>query len=282
MSALHDAVFRRDRTKLVKLINAGADLEVVNGEGRTPLFSAVSSRFIEGVQILLVAGANPNTASTHWNSHRDDSSLLIFAATISDSNGPIIKLLIDAGADVNYRRSIHLDKRDDCSALDVAILSHYWEFVRILVDAGADLTAPTYLFGQLHDRPPLIDTITFNQADLAELMIEYGADVHAVSTKYRGFDIYVTPLHIASYKKSSRIVRLLCDAGADINAIAWADKRYSPLRLAVTKRFLANVSTLLAAGADVWTVHPDGKTAMDETASPTLQVLLDSRPSVFD
>lgn len=59
---VHDAVDRADLTTLRRLIAAGADLEVRDAWGQTPLFRAVGpyGGWRQGVEALLAAGADPN------------------------------------------------------------------------------------------------------------------------------------------------------------------------------------------------------------------------------
>jgi adenosylhomocysteine nucleosidase len=54
----------------------------------------------------------------------------------------------------------------------------------------------------------------FNQPACSRLLLEHGADVHAVSPTFGN----VTPLHSAAAADSLEIVRLLVEHGADVNA----------------------------------------------------------------
>jgi ankyrin repeat protein len=54
----------------------------------------------------------------------------------------------------------------------------------------------------------------FNQPECSRLLVEHGADVHAVSPTFGN----VTPLHSAAAADSLEIVRLLVEHGADVNA----------------------------------------------------------------
>ena len=55
-------------------------------------------------------------------------------------------------------------------------------------------------------------TALYNHLEVAELLIEYGADVNAKANNGR------TPLHFASAKNNNEIARLLISKGADVNA----------------------------------------------------------------
>src|SRR5688500_7985057 len=77
----------------------------------------------------------------------------------------------------------------------------------------------------LHDDPTILDARSpddatalhfaafFAQPETARLLVDHGADVHAVSPTFGN----VTPLHSAAAGGSAEIVHLLLEAGADPN-----------------------------------------------------------------
>ena len=79
-------------------------------------------------------------------------------------------------------------------------------------------------------------------AEIVNILIEAGADVHAVN----GYQS--SPLHFASKYSSVPVVKVLLEAGADVHAVAY--NQYSPLHLASLQN-LAVVPVLLKAGAKV-------------------------------
>ncbi len=124
-SDLADAAFVCDLVKVRDLLAAGADPDVRDDDGRTPLFSAVLGGSIGLVGLLLEAKADINA--------RDGQgfSALHFAA--QEDLPEMARLLISKGADVNA-----VDE-DGASVLWRAIFS--WrnrpDMIQILMAAGA-------------------------------------------------------------------------------------------------------------------------------------------------
>lgn len=79
------------------LINAGADINAINNNGRTPLFYVARySKTAKTVEALLKLGADINT--------RDNNGYTpLFMAAYGNKNPEVIKALLEYGADVNIR-----------------------------------------------------------------------------------------------------------------------------------------------------------------------------------
>ncbi len=59
VSALRDAIRRRDVARVQALLADGADLRTIDEEGKTPLMIAAKTGAPEVVELLLKAGADP-------------------------------------------------------------------------------------------------------------------------------------------------------------------------------------------------------------------------------
>lgn len=88
---LIEAVVRRDTTQVKSLLAAGVDPNAKPKMGMYPLMIAASNDDIAMTKILLKAGANPNVKPTN-------AGPILHSA----QNAPIIKLLLDAKADMYY------------------------------------------------------------------------------------------------------------------------------------------------------------------------------------
>jgi hypothetical protein len=109
-TALHQCV-RLSNTKMMKiLLDLGANVEIKDADGETPVFVASSSSDPELARLLLQAGANPNVKA------KDGWSALMVATR--DGYHQIVKYLLDAGADVFGARDMF-----GRTALDLATLS---------------------------------------------------------------------------------------------------------------------------------------------------------------
>lgn len=88
------ALMRADFTKprIVKLLlDAGANLHVVNSNGQSPLHAAVILGNVESVHLLLTAGADVN--------HEDNEGISVLKYAIVKSNLGIVELLVRNGVD---------------------------------------------------------------------------------------------------------------------------------------------------------------------------------------
>jgi ankyrin repeat protein len=120
----------------------------------------------------------------------------------------------------------------------------------------------------LHDEPSLLETRSaddatalhfaafFAQPETASLLVEHGADVHAVSSTFGN----VTPLHSAAAGGSAEIVQLLLAAGADANARQ--NGGFTALHAAAQNGDAAMTRDLLDHGAEVDPAAEDGRTAL--------------------
>jgi ankyrin repeat protein len=120
------------------------------------------------------------------------------------------------------------------SALMIARYHSQTEIVALLLDAAADLDVfEAAALGVVERLEELVDedprkakarsaddatalhfASFFGQPECVRLLLEHGADVHAVSPTFGN----VTPLHSGAAADSLEIVRLLVEHGADVNA----------------------------------------------------------------
>jgi uncharacterized protein len=116
----------------------------------------------------------------------------------------------------------------------------------------------------------------FAQPEAARLLVERGANVHAVSPTFGD----VTPLHSAAASASSEIVVLLLEHGGDPNARQSGG--FVALHAAAQNGDLRSAEALLVSGADVSAATDDGRTARsfaDDQGHAAVAALLDARGS---
>lgn len=92
-TALHLVTQRRDPVWLRFLTQRGADPNIADKRGITPLQLAASMGYAEGAELLLNAGANPNPTD------RTGETPLI--AAVHQNNLPLVRLLLAKGGDPN-------------------------------------------------------------------------------------------------------------------------------------------------------------------------------------
>jgi ankyrin repeat protein len=141
------------------------------------------------------------------------------------------------------------------SALDVfeAATAGDLDRLRELLEADGELARAR----SADDGTALHFAAFFNQPDAAILLLEFGADPHAVSSTFGG----VTPLHSAAAGNNNAAARALLAAGADANARQQG--AFTALHEAALTGNEELVDILLEAGADPSLAADDGRTAAD-------------------
>ncbi|AID46972.1 ankyrin repeat protein [Penguinpox virus] len=125
-SELHEAVEEGDISKVEELINSGEYINnVLYKKGNTPLHLAVINKNLDMMRLLLARGADPDVPNTNC------FTALHLAVMADYIEG--IKLLL------NYRACTNLEDCYGCTPLLIAISKEDTELCRMLLDAGADV-----------------------------------------------------------------------------------------------------------------------------------------------
>ena len=176
-----------DPSRLEAAIADGADPDF----GSPPPIVIASTRGDIGViQQLIDAGADPNGADT-----RGRSALV---AAISKSHHDAMKLLIEAGADVNLPES-----SPGRSPLQLVIdEAPSIRSMEILLNAGADINQTDQ-----RGESALASAAFMNRSDALQLLLERGADLGVVNNQG------ISPLEWARRQGNHNIIELLRRAG---------------------------------------------------------------------
>ena len=221
------------------LIANGADPKAVSDAGVTALHLAAGDA--RKVRLLLEGGADVNKSSLIGR-----TPLLVASGTYGSIE--TVKLLLEKGADVNAQDANGLTPLVAAASVNDAAV------VKLLVEKGADINARATVGSAV---TALMGAASNGNADLTRFLLARKADVHAISPDRSGNAkngpvVFgnVTALHLAIGKGDVETVRLLLDAGADVNA---RDVRgLTPLVFAVAtdRPNIEVVRLLLARGAD--------------------------------
>ena len=241
-------------------------------ETRESLFTAIIAGDPAGVMQAIENGADVNEL-VDGSDLKGASALLVAAA---GGNVEIVRLLVDAGADVNHALPEHpLSGKDSggASVLSVAVNKESVEIVRLLVDAGADVNyvLPGKFLGPgSRGSTVLLKAVGLGNEQIVRLLVDAGANVnyvlpeqHMRSKSTSG----ISALLLAVGQEQAEIVRLLVDAGADVNYVLPKESSdmlaggsgpagTSALLTAVSRGNAEIVLLLVNAGADVNYVFP--------------------------
>lgn len=124
---LLQAVRSMDARRVRECIAAGADVNVKDNIGKTPLHWAALCGYLDVCKVLLDADADLNTRDKYGYTPLHEAALY--------GRLEVCKLLIDAGADVDAKT------KTDSTPLSFAASKGHLEICELLLDAGADVNA---------------------------------------------------------------------------------------------------------------------------------------------
>ena len=214
------AVLYSDAPALAQLLKKGADPNIRNDDNATALMWAATD--LAKTRLLLAHGAEVNVVS-------NDFRTALMAAAARPGGGPVVKLLLDRGADPN-------PKTLSPPLLEAAIAGDV-ESMELLLARGADVKAPPVGSGALvlsarakcsrcidlliaKNLEPAAYTgalqfiAALGDAKLVRLLLDHGADVNAVHPVGRTALMFA----VLSDFPSLDVVKLLIDRGANVNA----------------------------------------------------------------
>jgi ankyrin repeat protein len=136
LKVLSESMKAEDFAEIHELIKSGADVNVKNKYGVTPLFMASEKGLAEIVKLLLETKADVNTS---------DKTNGATPLLVASANGyiEIVKYLLEAKADVNV-----VLKTEGANPLYMASQNGHTEVVKILLEANANVNAKVLVGGK--------------------------------------------------------------------------------------------------------------------------------------
>ena len=185
------------------LTQNGADVNIANPDGKTPLWFAAEGGSVRGVEVLLNSGADIST--------RDAASgdpILLTAAQNSNDCYECVELLISKGADVNETGN------DGFTALMSAAIEGNLRCIKLFVNKGADVNTT-----DSEGRTALMCAAENGRDESLKYLIDQGADVNRIWKDEPGYAWHFTALMRAALYGHNDCVNRLIHTGADVNRI---------------------------------------------------------------
>ena len=217
MSALFWAVYHEEADMVSLLLNAGAEANVQNRYGLTPLIQSAITGNGEIISMLLDAGADANARTLQGD------TALMNAAKAGTVDG--VRALIEAGADVEAKDTYGFQ-----TPLMWAASANQAEIVRILAENGADVNARSaeLIFSGIQqggvqgDFPnggltSLHHAARDNGVETVEVLLALGADPNILDPQG------ISPLRVAATNENLDIAKILIEGGADLNDGSFVD-----------------------------------------------------------
>ena len=287
---LHMAAETGNHQLVISLLSHGANTGAVDNPGFLPLHYAVFNRHYEVLKSLHPLAPDTLAADGQPVSHTPDgidpkvflvesdakykSKGTVLDASLIDHNTPILVHLLHLGADAEQPIQVCCGVKPQTRPLYFATERGYEDMVSTLLSFGVLVDARnSYGWTALHiaaDR---------GYDHIAKILIHYGADISATALEFDGYspgDKWPgQPLHLAVLNDHTSTIRLLLDAGANVNDSAGRHGpkysyhcrpsalhmalapvyRYSDMldseRYPSTKTRVQIANLLIAAGADV-------------------------------
>jgi ankyrin len=224
---------------LVKmLLHRGASIDISTPQGHTPLMRALVCKKHSTAQLLI--DSQDNLLSKDIT-----GATCVHYAVLAGFDDILIQLL-QKGVDPNA--ICHLD--EDICALHICAEKGTLETLKILIDFGADVNpdeVPTH---------PIRGAITSSNAAMVKEMLAQGALIN--------LDQKGTLLLVSILVGNDEVVEaLLASEQFDVNAgLIHEDSPTFALHIAAERGFVSIVKVLLASGAKVDSVKPNGGTAL--------------------
>lgn len=241
----------------------------------TPLHVAVIEEQVEVVADLINQGFDINA--------QDKNLISPLHFAVETRNLKILKLLLDAGANVHARIADNKKTKDSNTPLHKAIKSNNVQILKLFLNAIGVNSVDDYKFTPLHlaarwgnsntlkflldakadvnaknvkGYTPIYMAIKSENVNVLKLLLEAGAEVNVSNIDW------CTPLHKAMKTNKSDIIKLLIDSGTCIDAESYK-KGYNPLHYAIISNCdIKILQMIIDAGAVVNTKAMDGNTPL--------------------
>lgn len=223
---LLSACFRGAVHDVRRLIASGANVEYADESGWRPLHNAAQNGHLAVVQLLLHHGAMIDS--------RGSEQLTPLHTAVAAGHVEVAQALLRRGAD--------LGARSDCNStpLHNAVCCVQPAATRLLLEHGANVEAEG-----ANGMRPLHVAAQFGDCKSAVLLIDHKAQIEARDSKG------CTPLARAAFCGTIDVLELLIRRGADLKAETKTSMPWQPMHCACQEGKNAAIRVLVDAGADI-------------------------------
>lgn len=252
---LHYAAEWNLKEALSSLIQKGANVNAVNSNGESALFSAVKADSPEIIQLLVENGIITDTRSNLTRDHLGNTPLH-YAVKWNSLNAA--QSIISLGFDVN---SQNLSGK---TALSDSARSGKIEMTQLLIQFGANVNS-----ADISGKTALIDSIQSGSEEMISLLLQNGANPQI--QEMNGRNAY----HEAALTANTKVIELIRNAGGNpLSRDSFGDSPFS-----LVLKFDESVIKAVL-GSNIYIVDSDGNTpvhiAVEKNVTPaTLTMLID-------
>jgi ankyrin repeat protein/peroxiredoxin len=256
------AIFDDDQDALEKALEAGANVNAFYSYERyaeecyswTPMHAAAAMNNTKAMELLLEQDAKLEATLPNGKDGEEIHQGLFTPLHIAAGYGSLqaARFLLEKGAKVDPKANWNR------TPLVNAIRSNQsenTEMVKLLIESGADINVK-----HAYQATPLFDAASWGKYEIAELLLEKGADPNAKSKDCAPYAAYeVTPIFCAIWQQKNKILPLLKKYGAKVNT---PNLKSSPLHQAVASNNLEAAAWLVAEGADREQLDQEGNSPL--------------------
>ncbi len=249
---LMDAVSSNRPDQIKELVRQGAKVDARSPDFQTLLIRYSDHRSVDSVRALIKAGADVNATTD-----RGHTALMTAARNGSTA---VVRILLAAKADVNAKAE------GGMTALHQAAEAGNVEVIELLLAAGADISARNEWAGT-----PLHYAV--QNANVARCLLKHGCRVDAPGNE----DCLGMPaLSLATVFGNSEVIKLLLEAGANINAQDQTGKTalmhsIQPKKADVLELLIQSHADLNKTDSLGWTALMEAKFRKNDEAARLLQ-----------
>ena len=180
--------------KIQKDIDKGIDINTIDEDGRTFLFSLCVKKKLQAIKILMKNGINLKVEDKYGRTVLDD--------VVNRSDGMMIRFLLENGFDINHKNS------SNRTILQNVALEGNYKIFQILMSFN-----PNYDAIDSYGRTVLFDAVEGGNINIIRELVNHINDIDIVDEDNE------TPLFKAVLKENTKIAEVLILFGMDLNIL---------------------------------------------------------------